>query len=67
VIGKGAPKVLVPVILSGGAGTRLRPVSCELYPKPFIKLSDGESLLQKSFVRAVRERAQEYVAQGSFY
>ncbi len=43
---------LVPVILSGGAGTRLWPVSRELHPKPFIRLADGLSLLQKSFLRA---------------
>lgn len=43
---------LVPVILSGGAGTRLWPVSRELHPKPFIRLADGQSLLQKSFLRA---------------
>lgn len=43
---------LIPVILSGGAGTRLWPVSRELHPKPFIRLADGESLLQKAFQRA---------------
>lgn len=43
---------LIPVILSGGAGTRLWPVSRELHPKPFIRLADGESLLQKTFRRA---------------
>jgi mannose-1-phosphate guanylyltransferase len=43
---------LIPVILSGGAGTRLWPVSRELHPKPFIRLADGQSLLQKSFLRA---------------
>lgn len=43
---------LVPVILSGGAGTRLWPVSRELHPKPFIRLADGKSLLQKAFLRA---------------
>lgn len=42
----------VPVILSGGAGTRLWPVSRELHPKPFIRLSDAQSLLQKTFLRA---------------
>ena len=43
---------LIPVILSGGAGTRLWPVSRESHPKPFIKLADGQSLLQKTFARA---------------
>lgn len=42
----------IPVILSGGAGTRLWPVSRELHPKPFIRLSDGQTLLQKTFMRA---------------
>lgn len=43
---------LVPTILCGGAGSRLWPVSRELHPKPFIRLADGQSLLQKAFVRA---------------
>lgn len=46
--------MLVPVILSGGAGTRLWPVSREGHPKPFMKLADGESLLQKTVLRAGR-------------
>lgn len=40
------------VVLSGGAGTRLWPLSREGYPKPFIKLSDGETLIQKTYKRA---------------
>ena len=44
---------LVPVILSGGAGSRLWPVSREALPKPFIKLGDGLSLLAKTLGRAV--------------
>jgi mannose-1-phosphate guanylyltransferase / mannose-6-phosphate isomerase len=44
---------LIPVILCGGAGSRLWPVSRESHPKPFIRLSDGQSLLQKAFLRAV--------------
>lgn len=42
---------LVPTILCGGAGSRLWPVSRELHPKPFIRLADGQSLLQKAFLR----------------
>lgn len=44
--------VLIPCIIAGGAGTRLWPVSREAMPKPFMRLPDGESLLQKTFVRA---------------
>lgn len=42
------------VILAGGAGTRLRPLSSEENPKQFLKLFDGESLLQKTFARAAQ-------------
>lgn len=43
---------LIPVILSGGAGTRLWPVSREGHPKPFMKLPDGQTLLNKTYRRA---------------
>jgi mannose-1-phosphate guanylyltransferase len=46
--------MLIPVILSGGAGTRLWPVSREGHPKPFMKLEDGESLLLKTYMRAAQ-------------
>jgi mannose-1-phosphate guanylyltransferase len=36
---------LVPIILSGGAGTRLWPLSREAAPKPFMVLPDGQTLL----------------------
>lgn len=42
---------LIPVILCGGAGSRLWPVSREQHPKPFIRLADGQSLLQKAWLR----------------
>lgn len=48
-----APQV-VPVILSGGAGTRLWPVSREGHPKPFMKLPDGHTLLGRTVQRAAR-------------
>lgn len=44
--------MLYPVVLSGGSGTRLWPVSREGHPKPFIRLPDGESLLHKVYQRA---------------
>ena len=42
---------IIPTILCGGAGSRLWPVSRALHPKPFIRLADGQSLLQKAFLR----------------
>lgn len=44
--------MLIPVILSGGAGTRLWPVSRRAYPKPFMQMGDGETLLRKTLLRA---------------
>ena len=44
---------MIPVIISGGAGSRLWPVSRQSDPKPFLKLSDGKSLLQSTFIRSV--------------
>jgi mannose-1-phosphate guanylyltransferase len=43
---------ILPVILSGGSGSRLWPVSRALYPKPFLRLPDGRSLLCAAFERA---------------
>ncbi len=45
--------MLVPVILSGGAGSRLWPVSREAMPKPFMKLGSPHSLLQRTLTRAL--------------
>ncbi len=56
--------MLIPVILSGGAGTRLWPVSREGHPKPFMKLADGESLLFKTYRRAIDVMVSMGVAQG---
>jgi mannose-1-phosphate guanylyltransferase/mannose-6-phosphate isomerase len=44
--------MLVPVIISGGAGTRLWPVSREARPKPFMKVKDGLTLLQSTLLRS---------------
>ncbi|MGH8501295.1 MAG: mannose-1-phosphate guanylyltransferase/mannose-6-phosphate isomerase [Gammaproteobacteria bacterium] len=42
---------LVPVILSGGSGTRLWPLSRQLYPKQFIPLTGDHSLFQATLRR----------------
>ena len=38
--------ILQPVLLSGGSGTRLWPLSREHYPKPLLRLLGAHSLLQ---------------------
>lgn len=45
--------MLLPIILSGGAGTRLWPVSRQAHPKPFMRMGDGETLLCKTLARAL--------------
>jgi mannose-1-phosphate guanylyltransferase/mannose-6-phosphate isomerase len=43
--------MLTPVILSGGAGTRLWPLSRELYPKQLLALTGPRTLLQQTVLR----------------
>jgi len=43
---------IISVVLSGGAGTRLWPASRESHPKPFMKLADGQTLIEKTYARA---------------
>ncbi len=43
--------MLVPVVLSGGAGTRLWPLSRELYPKQLLPLVGAHTMLQETVLR----------------
>lgn len=43
--------MIVPVILSGGSGSRLWPLSRETYPKQFLPLADRDTLLQNTAMR----------------
>jgi mannose-1-phosphate guanylyltransferase/mannose-6-phosphate isomerase len=43
--------MLVPVVLSGGSGTRLWPLSRELYPKQLLPLVGERTMLQETVVR----------------
>src|SRR5690349_24322391 len=44
-------KSMVPVILSGGSGTRLWPLSRESYPKQFLPLAGTDTMLQATWLR----------------
>src|SRR5512141_2305355 len=42
---------IVPVILSGSSGTRLWPLSRELYPKQLLPLVDEKTMIQNTVMR----------------
>ena len=43
--------MLLPVIMAGGTGSRLWPMSRELYPKQFLRLYGQNSMLQETISR----------------
>ena len=45
------PASIFPVVLCGGSGTRLWPLSRQMFPKQFVPLIDGKSLLQLTLER----------------
>jgi mannose-1-phosphate guanylyltransferase/mannose-6-phosphate isomerase len=58
--------ILVPVILAGGGGTRLWPLSREHYPKQFLSLAGKGSLLQRAFLRLDGLTERNYHAEPAF-
>lgn len=56
----------VALILAGGAGTRLRPLSSDENPKQFLRIFDGQSLLQKTAAR-VRDFDTIYISTNDAY
>src|SRR5690606_33983987 len=52
---------ILPVIISGGAGSRLWPLSRDMHPKPFITLPDGSSLIGQTYRRAAALRGVERI------
>ena len=42
---------IVPVILSGGSGTRLWPLSRKQYPKQYLPLAGDNTMLQETILR----------------
>ena len=43
--------MILPIILSSGCGTRLWPLSRELYPKQLLPLVNDDTLLQETQLR----------------
>ena len=50
--------VILPVIMAGGSGSRLWPLSRELYPKQFLQL-DGDASMLQTTIRRLRGLAVE--------
>ena len=42
---------LIPIILCGGSGSRLWPLSRESFPKQFIRFNNENSLFQQALIR----------------
>jgi mannose-1-phosphate guanylyltransferase / mannose-6-phosphate isomerase len=55
---------LQPVIMAGGSGTRLWPLSRALYPKQFLVLQGNTSLLQQAAQRVMALSAPDLVARA---
>ena len=43
--------MLYPIILAGGSGTRLWPMSRDEFPKPFLRLTSEKSMIQETVLR----------------
>tara|TARA_B110001454_G_C12612564_1_gene389348 strand:+ start:564 stop:722 length:159 start_codon:yes stop_codon:yes gene_type:complete len=42
---------IIPVILCGGSGKRLWPLSSESYPKQFLPLTSKKTIFQETLIR----------------
>ena len=59
--------MITPVILCGGSGTRLWPLSRKLYPKQFISLVNDNTLFQNTILRLPKEVANPIVVCNEEY
>ena len=44
-------RVIIPVVLAGGSGTRLWPMSRKLYPKQLLNLTGEHTMIQNTLLR----------------
>ena len=54
-------KIMITVIIAGGSGTRLWPLSTPKYPKHLLKLTGDRTMLQTAYDRAVKAGETVYV------
>ena len=52
--------MIKPVLLAGGVGTRLWPLSRKSYPKQFVNLLSNKSLFQKSALRVRKSKTIDF-------
>lgn len=52
---------LYSIILAGGSGSRLWPLSRDLYPKQLLKINDEKTLIQKTFERLSNVSSQDNI------
>ncbi len=53
--------MLLPIIMAGGSGSRLWPLSRSLYPKQFISLASNKTMLQETITRLDKLKHQDPV------
>jgi len=60
---------IVPIILAGGSGSRLWPLSRKSFPKQFLNLLDEEyTMLQKTYKRIENiEKGKSYLKSNGFF
>ena len=59
-------KKIQPVILCGGSGKRLWPISRKSQPKQFVSIAKGKSLLQQTLDRIASPRAKEFFLDNGY-
>jgi mannose-1-phosphate guanylyltransferase len=56
-------RLIWPVILSGGAGSRLWPASRAAYPKQFLPLHSEKSLFEQTLCRFIEVQSGSYLGE----